>query len=206
MATLTPQAFAEKWAQAALWERASYVQYFLDLCSVLGQPAPAEIDLKGEFYTFEKGVEKSGPGAFGPSRRRFVRPRARRWGRQPVSIFPAPGSVVLHCDDTGELHGIEIYFGAGKRLGLDQIEFRRVPAGATEDDGKTEAQSSSLQRREPILPGFALELIHYSFRLPSLSTRRRLSVPGMRRRSTRSARSKNRMLSNSGFHTPTVMQ
>lgn len=60
MATLTPQAFAEKWARAALSERASYVQHFLDLCAVLGQPAPAEIDPKGDFYTFEKGVEKSG--------------------------------------------------------------------------------------------------------------------------------------------------
>jgi hypothetical protein len=50
-----------------------------------------------------------------------------RWGRPQVSIFPAPGSVVLHRDDTGELHGIEVYSGAGKRLGLHQIEFRRVP-------------------------------------------------------------------------------
>ena len=62
MATLTPQAFAEKWARATLSERASYVQHFLDLCAVLGQPAPAEIDPKGDFYTFEKGVEKSGGG------------------------------------------------------------------------------------------------------------------------------------------------
>lgn len=55
---------------------------------------------------------------------------------------PAPGSVVLHRDDAGELYGIEIYSGASKRLGLDQIEFRRVPAGATED-GKIEAQTAS---------------------------------------------------------------
>jgi hypothetical protein len=59
MATLTPQAFTEKRARATLSERASYVQHFLDLCAVLGQPAPAEID-KRDFYTFEKGVEKSG--------------------------------------------------------------------------------------------------------------------------------------------------
>jgi hypothetical protein len=60
MATLTPQAFAEKWARATLSERTSYVQHFLDLCAVLGQPAPAEIEPKGGFYTFEKGVETSG--------------------------------------------------------------------------------------------------------------------------------------------------
>ena len=62
MATLTPQAFAEKWARAALSERALYVQHFLDLCAVLGQPAPAEFDPKGDFYAFEKRVEKTGLG------------------------------------------------------------------------------------------------------------------------------------------------
>lgn len=41
---------------------------------------------------------------------------------------PDPGSMVLHRDDAGELYGIEIYSGAGKRLALDQIEFQRVPA------------------------------------------------------------------------------
>jgi hypothetical protein len=60
MATLTPQAFAEKWGKAELSERASYVQHFLDLCAVLGQSAPAEIDATGDFYTFEEGVEKVG--------------------------------------------------------------------------------------------------------------------------------------------------
>ena len=57
-----PQAFAEKWAGAALSERASYQQHFLDLCAMLGAPAPAEADPKGEFYAFEKGVEKTGGG------------------------------------------------------------------------------------------------------------------------------------------------
>jgi hypothetical protein len=36
------------------------VQHFLDLCAVLSQPAPAEIDPNGDFYTVEKGIEKSG--------------------------------------------------------------------------------------------------------------------------------------------------
>ncbi len=62
MPPLTPQAFAEKWAGTALSERASYQQHFLDLCAMLGQPAPAEVDRSGEFYTFEKGVEKIGGG------------------------------------------------------------------------------------------------------------------------------------------------
>ena len=52
---------------------------------------------------------------------------------------PTPGSVVLHRDDAGELYGIEIYSGAGQRLDLDQVEFRRVPIGAT--TGKTGAEA-----------------------------------------------------------------
>jgi len=60
--SLTPQEFAKKWEVAALSERSSYQQHFLDLCAMLGQPAPAELDPTGEFYTFEKGVEKTGGG------------------------------------------------------------------------------------------------------------------------------------------------
>ncbi len=60
--TLTPQAIAEKWAGAALSERSSYQQHFLDLCAVVGAPAPAEADPTGAFYAFEKGVEKTGGG------------------------------------------------------------------------------------------------------------------------------------------------
>lgn len=56
---------------------------------------------------------------------------------------PAPGSVVLHRDDAGELYGIEIYGGAGKRLDLDQIELQRVPAGSTEG---SEAETRTAKR------------------------------------------------------------
>ena len=55
MVTLTPQAFAEKWANTALSERASYQQHFLDLCAMLGAPALVEVDPTGEFFTFEVG-------------------------------------------------------------------------------------------------------------------------------------------------------
>ncbi len=60
MKTPTPQAFAKKWAGTALSERASYQQHFLDLCAMLGVPAPADLDPSGSFYAFEKGVEKTG--------------------------------------------------------------------------------------------------------------------------------------------------
>ncbi len=62
MASLTPEAFAKRWADSTLTERSAYQQHFLDLCDVLGAPKPAEKDPKGEFYTFEKGVEKTGGG------------------------------------------------------------------------------------------------------------------------------------------------
>ena len=62
MATLTPQAFAKRWGESTLSERSSYQQHFLDLCDMLGAPKPAETDPAGEFYTFEKGVEKTGGG------------------------------------------------------------------------------------------------------------------------------------------------
>jgi hypothetical protein len=60
---LTPQEFAKKWS-AALSERASYQHHFLDLCAMLGPPAPAEADPTGSFYAFEKGVEKTGGKGF----------------------------------------------------------------------------------------------------------------------------------------------
>ena len=62
MANLTPQAFAAKWSGMALSERSSYQEHFRDLCAMLGQPTPTDVDRKGDFYTFEKGVEKSGGG------------------------------------------------------------------------------------------------------------------------------------------------
>jgi hypothetical protein len=62
MASLTPEAFAARWAGSGLSERSGYQQHFLDLCDVLGAPKPAEVDPNGEFYTFEKGVEKTGGG------------------------------------------------------------------------------------------------------------------------------------------------
>ncbi len=65
MGELTPQAFVEKWGKSRLSERSASQQHFLDLCRMLGQPTPAEADPEGEFYTFEKGVNKTGGGGKG---------------------------------------------------------------------------------------------------------------------------------------------
>jgi len=64
MAPLTPEAFARRWSNSALSERASYQQHFRDPCEMLGAPKPAEKDPKGEFYAFEKGVEMMGGKGF----------------------------------------------------------------------------------------------------------------------------------------------
>src|SRR5437868_13703215 len=59
---MTPHQFIAKWKQADLSERSAYQQHFLDLCDLLGQPKPAEVDPRGIWYTFEKGVEKTDGG------------------------------------------------------------------------------------------------------------------------------------------------
>ena len=38
---------------------------FIDLSRMLGQPTPAEADPEGDFYTFERGIAKTGAGGGG---------------------------------------------------------------------------------------------------------------------------------------------
>jgi type II restriction/modification system DNA methylase subunit YeeA len=59
---LTPQEFVAKWRGVRQSERAVAQQHFLDLCTLFGQPAPATADPTGAFFTFEKGVTKTGGG------------------------------------------------------------------------------------------------------------------------------------------------
>ncbi|MDQ3507846.1 MAG: class I SAM-dependent DNA methyltransferase [Actinomycetota bacterium] len=62
MTRISPQEFAARWEKSSLSERASYQPHFLDLCDMLDAPKPSEEDPSGDFYTFEKGVEKTGGG------------------------------------------------------------------------------------------------------------------------------------------------
>ena len=55
--------FIYKWDRAALTERSASQQHFLDLCEVVGHPKPAEVDLEGDNFTFEKGAAKYGGGS-----------------------------------------------------------------------------------------------------------------------------------------------
>lgn len=59
---MTPLQFVDKWRPVTLTERAAAQSHFLDLCRLFDHPTPIEADPKGEWFTFEKGVHKSGGG------------------------------------------------------------------------------------------------------------------------------------------------
>lgn len=59
---MTPQEFIAKWQRSTLSERSASQQHFLDLCELLQQPKPASADPEGAWYTFERGVSKTGGG------------------------------------------------------------------------------------------------------------------------------------------------
>ena len=55
---MTPDEFIQKWRASTLTERSASQQQFLDLCELLDEPKPAEVDPLGESYCFEKGAKK----------------------------------------------------------------------------------------------------------------------------------------------------
>ena len=59
---MTPQEFIDKWRASELKERSAAQEHFIDLCRLLDEPTPADIDPKGEFYCFERGAKKEGGG------------------------------------------------------------------------------------------------------------------------------------------------
>jgi len=59
MAGLSPPDFVSKWQRSTLSERSAAQQHFIDLYELLGQPRPADVDLEGNTYTFEKGLTKT---------------------------------------------------------------------------------------------------------------------------------------------------
>src|SRR3974377_1781729 len=59
---MTPQQFINKWKPVALTERATAQSHFNDLCALFGQDDPITADPLGEWFTFEKGVTKTGGG------------------------------------------------------------------------------------------------------------------------------------------------
>ncbi len=59
---MTPYEFISKWQASTLTERSASQQHFLDLCELLGEPKPADVDLFGEWYCFERGARKDTGG------------------------------------------------------------------------------------------------------------------------------------------------
>ncbi len=59
---MTPYEFIRKWRASTLTERQASQQQFLDLCELLDEPKPAEIDPLGESYCFERGARKDTGG------------------------------------------------------------------------------------------------------------------------------------------------
>lgn len=59
---MTPQQFILKWQNSALKERAAAQAHFIDLCQMLGEPTPADVDPTGQDYGFEVGASKTTGG------------------------------------------------------------------------------------------------------------------------------------------------
>ena len=59
---MTPQAFIAKWQNSQLKERAAAQEHFLDICRMLDEPTPAEVDPTGKDYGFEVGASKTTGG------------------------------------------------------------------------------------------------------------------------------------------------
>ncbi|MFZ5790131.1 MAG: class I SAM-dependent DNA methyltransferase [Pseudomonadota bacterium] len=56
---MTPDEFIAKWRASSLKESAGSQEHFIDLCRLLGEPTPAEVDPSGESYAFEVGATKT---------------------------------------------------------------------------------------------------------------------------------------------------
>ncbi|WP_367714460.1 DNA methyltransferase [Nitratireductor sp. GISD-1A_MAKvit] len=59
---MTPQQFITKWLNSSLKERAAAQEHFLDLCRMLDEPTPADVDPTGKDYGFEVGASKTTGG------------------------------------------------------------------------------------------------------------------------------------------------
>ena len=59
---MTPGEFIAKWRVSELKERSASQEHFIDLCRLLGEPTPAEVDPTGEQYCFERGARKDTGG------------------------------------------------------------------------------------------------------------------------------------------------
>lgn len=61
-AVITPQQFISKWSRSTLKERSAAQEHFIDLCRLLDEHTPAEVDPHGDWFCFERGAKKTGGG------------------------------------------------------------------------------------------------------------------------------------------------
>ena len=59
---MTPEAFIKKWKTSTLTERAASQSHFIDLCALMDEPTPTDVDPTGEQYAFERGATKTSGG------------------------------------------------------------------------------------------------------------------------------------------------
>ena len=59
---MTPTEFIAKWRDPTLKERSASQEHFIDLCRLVGVKTPVEADPHGDWFTFEKGLTKTGGG------------------------------------------------------------------------------------------------------------------------------------------------
>ncbi len=59
---MTPDQFIAKWKATELKERSAAQSHFIDLCRLIDEPAPTDVDPKGEWYAFERGATKTSGG------------------------------------------------------------------------------------------------------------------------------------------------
>ncbi len=57
---MTPKEFVAKWSKIQLKEITTAQSHFLDICQLVGHPAPLDADPVGEFFTFEAVTDKVG--------------------------------------------------------------------------------------------------------------------------------------------------
>ena len=59
MPDITPDAFIAKWKASSLKERSAAQSHFCDLCRLLDEPTPTDVDPDGSWYCFERGATKT---------------------------------------------------------------------------------------------------------------------------------------------------
>ena len=59
---MNPTEYVNKWAPVELRERAGAQEHFIDICRLVGQQTPAEADPKGDWFTFDRGLDTSTGG------------------------------------------------------------------------------------------------------------------------------------------------